>query len=239
MRLYFRSALFLIWLAIISVALNIGSLPLLLGPRHWVMAAGRLWAHLVLFGLRAIAGLSFEVRGKLPAGPVLLAVKHFSMWETIAIQALFDDPAIVIKRELLSIPFYGWYCRKMQMIAVDRDAGSRALRGMIASAKAAVAENRPVVIFPEGTRRKIGDAPDYKPGVAALYAALARPCVPVALNSGLYWQGLLRRPGTVIIEFLEPIPPGLPRQEFMSGLEAEIETATARLIAEGRASQGD
>jgi 1-acyl-sn-glycerol-3-phosphate acyltransferase len=227
-----RSALFHLWFAVVSVVMNIGCLPLLLAPRPMVMAAGRFWAWLMLFGLKRIAGLDLELRGHKPEGSVLIAVKHFSMWETVALQALFADPAIVIKRELLRVPFYGWYCRKMKMIAIDRDAGARSLKAMLGQAKAAAAENRPIVIFPEGTRRKMGDPPDYKPGVAALYSALALPCVPAALNSGLYWQGFLRKPGTVVFEFLEPIPPGLPRREFLMLLETRIEDATRTLIAE-------
>jgi 1-acyl-sn-glycerol-3-phosphate acyltransferase len=234
MILYLRSTLFLFWFAVLSLAMNIGCLPLLLAPRRFVMRAGRLWARLVLFGLDRIAGLGLEIRGRMPeGGGVLIAVKHLSMWETVAIQALYADPAIVIKRELLKIPFYGWYCRKMGMIAVDRGAGMQAIHTLIASAKNAAAECRPIVIFPEGTRREIGALPDYKPGVSALYAGLGLPCVPVALNSARYWQGFLRRPGKIVLEFLEPIAPGLPRREFMALLESRIEEATNRLLAEG------
>ena len=236
MLLILRSTLFLIWFAIVSAVMNVGSLPTLVLPRSAAMTAGNLWARLVLAGLRAIAGLGYEVRGQEPANRrVLIAVKHFSMWDTLAFQAFFPDPAIVIKRELLWVPFYGWYCRKLRMIAIDRNGGAMAIRAMLTSAKAASAEGRPIVIFPEGTRRHPGDPPDYKSGVAALYAGLGVPCVPVALNSGLYWDGLfLRRPGKVVLEYLEPIPPGLPRREFMALLESRIEEATARLIAEGR-----
>jgi 1-acyl-sn-glycerol-3-phosphate acyltransferase len=235
MILYLRSTLFLIWFAALSLAMNVGCLPLLLAPRQFVMKAGRLWARLVLFGLDRIAGLGLEIRGRMPeAGGVLIAVKHLSMWETVAMQALYADPAIVIKRELLWIPFYGWYCRKMRMIAVDRGAGMQAIRALLASAKSAAKDGRPIVIFPEGTRREIGAPPDYKRGVSALYGGLDVPCVPVALNSGLYWGGFLRRPGKIVLEFLEPIAPGLPRREFMALLESRIEEATNRLLAEDR-----
>ena len=234
MILYLRSTLFLIWFAALSLAMNVGCLPLLLAPRRFAMRAGRLWARLVLFGLDRIAGLGLEIRGRMPeGGGVLIAVKHLSMWETVAMQALYADPAIVIKRELLRIPFYGWYCRKMRMIAVDRDGGMQAIRALLARAKNAAAEKRPIVIFPEGTRRKIGDPPDYKPGVSALYVGLGLSCVPVALNSALYWGGFLRRPGKIVLEFLEPIAPGLPRREFMALLESRIEEATNRLLMEG------
>jgi 1-acyl-sn-glycerol-3-phosphate acyltransferase len=141
-----------------------------------------------------------------------------------------------MKQSLLRIPLYGWYCRKIGMIAIDRSAGAVAIRGMAALAKRALNDNRPIVIFPEGTRKQLGAPPDYKPGVAGLYAQLQIPCVPIAHNSGLFWTGFLKRPGTVIVQFLEPIPPGLPRQQFMAMLEKRIEEGTGRLLDEARPS---
>jgi 1-acyl-sn-glycerol-3-phosphate acyltransferase len=152
---------------------------------------------------------------------------------------MLGRPAFVLKRNLLNIPFYGWYARKSGMIAIDREGRASALRMMVIRARAELAAGRSVVIFPEGTRKQPGAVPDYKPGVAGLYGQLNVPCVPVALNSGLYWTGpggFIKNPGKMVIEFLPPIPPGLKRREFMTALEAEIETATARLVAEGRAS---
>jgi len=142
----------------------------------------------------------------------------------------------VMKQSLLRIPLYGWYCRKMGMIAIDRSAGAGAIRSMAAKGRLALASNRPIVIFPEGTRKHPGAAPDYKPGVAALYAQLKVPCVPVAHNSGLFWTGFLKHPGTIIVQLLEPIPPGLPRHQFMTILEKRIEEGTRRLLEEANAS---
>jgi 1-acyl-sn-glycerol-3-phosphate acyltransferase len=122
----------------------------------------------------------------------------------------------------------------MRMLAIDRAAGASAIRSMAAGAKLVLGEHRPVVIFPEGTRKQMHDRPDYKPGVAALYSMLGVACVPAAHNSGIFWAGaFLRRPGTITLEFLEPIPPGLPRSEFMATLEQGIETATEKLLAKG------
>src|ERR1043165_8385861 len=217
MILVLRCALYMVWFIAITLVMNLISVPFLFLPRRIGMPMGQSWALLVLFGLRAICGLRVEIRGNVvEPRNVILAVKHLTMWETVAFQGLFADPAIVIKSELLCVPFYGWYCGKMRMIAVDRSAGARALRRMIAEAKRAIRDARPIIIFPEGTRKKPSDPPDYKSGIAALYAQLAVPGVPMALNCSVFWQGwFIRRAGTVVLEYLEPIPPGLPRREFM------------------------
>ncbi len=172
------------------------------------------------------------MRGEIPRGTVLVAAKHMSMWDTVALYLLLDDVCMVVKQELLRIPFYGWYIAKAGVIGIDRAAGAQALRRMTAQAKGAIAQSRPIAIFPEGTRKKPGAAPDYKPGVAGLYALLALPCVPVALNSGRFWTGFIKRPGTIVIEFLPTLPAGLKRAEFMRELESRIEAGTARLLAE-------
>ena len=179
------------------------------------------------------------MRGKenIPLGPCIVAGKHQSLWETFAILPLLDDPAVVLKKELTWIPFYGWFIHKFRMIAVERTAGSQALRGMLVRAGMEVAAGRQIVIMPEGTRRGPDDPPAYKPGAAALYSRLNIPCVPFALNSGLFWprREFLRQPGTIVISFLESIPPGLGKKVFQPRLEEAVETETARLVAEGRA----
>lgn len=237
--LYLRSAFFLIWFVVISVAMHIACLPTLLLDRKSASWVPRVWANLILWGLKIFADLGYEVRGKehLIHGGILIASKHYCMWETIALFALLDDPAVVIKRELLRVPLYGWYARKQEMIFVDRSAGAAAVRTMLNAARHVLTESRPILIFPEGTRKAIGAPPDYKPGVAGLYTELEIPCVPVALNSGLFWiaGGWLKKPGTIVVEFLEAVPPGLPRQQFMAELQTRIETASTRLVAEGRA----
>jgi 1-acyl-sn-glycerol-3-phosphate acyltransferase len=231
MSLYVRSALFLIWFVVVSLVINIASLPLLVLPWRATVWTANKWALLLLFGLEHIVGLRMEVRGTVPRGAALIAAKHFSMWETIALLAVLDAPAIVIKRELLWVPLYGWYCLKQGMIPIDRSAGARAIRRMHEAAKRAVEAGQPIVIFPEGTRKKPGASPDYKPGVAALYSMLGLPCIPMTHNSGLFWQGwFLRKPGTVVVEFLPPIAPGLSRKEFMMQLETRLETATNALL---------
>jgi len=215
--------------------LGLGS-PLLFGPRSWAMWALALHARTELWLLKTIVGTGLEVRGKekLPKGACLVASKHQSAWETFALIPLFRDPAYLMKRELFWIPLHGWFSYKFKMIPVDRDKGPAALRRMLAEAKTRAAAGREIIIFPEGTRRAPGAPPDYKTGVFLLYEALGIPCVPVALNSGLFWprRSLKRYPGTIIVEFLDPIPPGLSKREFLPRLQATIETASNRLIAE-------
>jgi 1-acyl-sn-glycerol-3-phosphate acyltransferase len=219
-----------------TVIFGIAGLPFLVTPRRTVMRFGRFWAQAVLFALKWIVGLDGEIRGRenLPPGGCLIAMKHQSMWDTLILPPLLGDPAVVIKRELQWVPFYGWYATRSGSIFIDRKGGASALRRLLAAAKQAVAIGRPVVIFPQGTRTApglpAGEAP-YQPGVAALYRELGVPMVPAAVNSGLYWgrRAFQKRPGHIILEFLEPIPPGLPRREVMATLETRIEAATTKL----------
>lgn len=234
-----RALLFNIAFFALTAVLGLLGLPLLLAPRRWVMRFGCFWACSVLALLKAIVGLDSEIRGRehLPPGAAIVAMKHQSAWDTLIVPALLDDPAVVLKRELFSVPFYGWYARRAGSIAIDRQAGAGAVRRMVAAARRAAAAGRPVVIFPEGTRTAPGGHRGYLPGVAALYGALGLPVVPAAVNSGLYWgrRSFLKRPGRIVLEFLEPIAPGLPRARFMRELESRIEAATAALEREAAA----
>jgi len=225
-----RSALFLVWFLVITTILSLIFLPVLALPRRATVWLARLWAQLTFWGLKVFAGIDWEIRGLPPRGPVLVASKHMSMWDTLALYLALYEPAIVLKRELLRIPFYGWFLGKAAAIPIDRSAGVSALRKMSDAARQVLAQGRPILIFPEGTRKKPGAAPDYKPGVAALYGQLDVDCVPVALNSGVYWTGFLKRPGTIVLQFLEPIAPGLKRGAFMTLLEQRIEGATNQLL---------
>lgn len=229
-----RALLFTVAFYTATVVILVGGSWLLLAPRSWAMAGLAFHARVSLWLLKVIVGTRLEVRGShnLPDGPALIASKHQSAWDTFALVPLLRDPAIVMKQELMWIPLYGWFSYKFRMIPVEREAGPAALRQMARAARDRAAARRHILIFPEGTRRSPGAEPAYKPGVLFLYSALGLPCVPVALNSGLYWprRSLRRYPGTIVVEFLEPIPAGLPRDEFETRLVTAIETATARLI---------
>ncbi|MFC4725554.1 lysophospholipid acyltransferase family protein [Glycocaulis abyssi] len=228
------SAIFTVWMYGLMAVMGLVCSPLLLGPRSWARGCFAVYRWLVFGGLRVLCGIRFEVRGAehIPSGPALIASKHQSMFETLAFWHILPDPAIILKKELKYLPFFGWYAMKLKNVAVDRSAGASALKAMLRAARERAHEGRQIVIFPQGTRVQPGAPESYKPGVAGLYGAMEVPCVPVALNSGLYWppSGFVRRPGTIIIEFLPPIPAGLPRARFMEELETRIETASAALL---------
>jgi len=226
------NAAFVAWTAVVGVA----ALPLLAAPRRTAMRFGRFWSQGVVALLRVLVGLDYRLVGldHLPEGGCIVAMKHQSAWDAIMLPIVFDDPAPVVKRELLLVPIYGWYMGRAGAIAIDRRAGAAALRRLLGAARQAAAEGRPIVIFPQGTRVAPGAAAPYQPGVFALYQALSLPLVPAAVNSGLFWgrRRFVKRPGRVTLELLEPIPPGWPRLRLMAELERRIEAATASLEKE-------
>lgn len=232
----FRSFVFNIVFYVNTVLFLVVGSPFYLTPRKWSIRALQAWGKASLWWLKLICGTRYEIRGRenIPQGAVLVASKHQSAWDTFAILTLFDDPAMVLKRELVFIPLFGWFILKFRMIPVERSSGTAALKAMVARAREAAAMGRQIVIFPEGTRRPPGAAPDYKPGAAALYLQLGLECLPIALNSGLYWprRKFLRYPGTIVVEILPTIEAGLKRREFSDRLEEAIETATAKLVNE-------
>ncbi|MBF0268592.1 MAG: 1-acyl-sn-glycerol-3-phosphate acyltransferase [Alphaproteobacteria bacterium] len=217
----------------LTTLLSLLYLPFLLLPRKAMVAGARAWIRLMLFFLKWVAGLSHEFRGleRLPPGPFLIAAKHQSAWDTLIFHILLPDPAFVLKKELLNIPLFGWYLAHHGMIAIDRSAGASALKKMLKEAQNALSRGSVPIVFPEGTRTAPGDSMPYHPGIAALYADLKVPVVPVALNSGLYWRrkGFMKRPGRIVLEVLDPIEPGMDRRQFLATLKERIETACQRL----------
>jgi len=231
-----RSVIFVVLLNLWTIGVGILYLPLLLAPSAVVVVAAKFWLRGAMVLLKLICGLSYQVRGEVPRGAALVASKHQSTLETFALRLLLDDPAFILKRELLRIPFFGWYLGKSGVVAIDRSAGMKALKEMVKGAEAATRQGRQVLIFPEGHRQEVGAEPSYHTGVAMLYAGLNVPCVPVALNSGLFWGrgSLAKRHGVATLEFLPAIPPGLDRKAFMAQLQDSIEAASARLADEAR-----
>ena len=235
-----RSLVFLAVFYINTAAFLIFGSWLFLAPRSWAMEGLRLHGLASMWLLKVICALGCEVRGreKLPAGACLIAAKHQSAWDTFGLIPIFRDPAMVMKAELGAIPLYGWFSHKFAHIFIRRDKGPTALKQLIRDARQRAAAGREIVIFPEGTRRPPGAQPAYKPGFLALYEGLSLPCVPVALNSGLFWprRSILRYPGTIVVEILDPIPPGLERAQARRLIQERIEAACERLIAEARAA---
>ena len=238
LRSFLFNVLFYSWTALLAIA----GAPVLLAPRPKVLAFARFWVRGIEVLLRYVAGITYEVRGRdrVPGGQPIFAIKHQSAFETLIAHLIVRDPAIMLKRELTLIPFFGWFLLRSGMIPIDRRSGGAAIRSMVRGGQRAVAERSSIVIFPEGTRVPPDADVPYLPGVAALYTQLGRPVVPVALNAGLYWgrRSFRKRPGRILIEFLPPIPPGLERRHFMAELRGRLEPATAALVAEGRQVDG-
>jgi 1-acyl-sn-glycerol-3-phosphate acyltransferase len=237
-----RSAVYHLAFTAWTLFLCIVYLPLLLAPRRTVQRGAALWLDGALWLQAQVLGLTFAVEGRehLPDGAAILAVKHQSAWETLVFHRLVGDPAFILKKELLSLPFIGWYLVKTGQVPIDRKAGVRALRIMVEGARTALAEGRKVVVFPEGHRQPPGATGTYQSGIAMLYAAVAAPVIPVAVNSGLFWSrnAFLRRPGMITLQFLPALPPGLDRKSFMEALQTRIETATRALERGGAAAEG-
>lgn len=213
--------------------------PSLIGPRNWNIWVIKGWAKSSMWLVRITAGIKWEVRGlenlpckdgKMPG--FILACKHQSAWETFGLLPYLDDPAYVLKQELMYIPVYGWYAAHGDMIPIIRGSRSKALRKMTEAAKKAADNGRQIIIFPEGTRRAVGEAPDYKIGVFHLYKSLQVAIVPVALNSGQFWprRKFKRFPGTLVMSILPPIEPGLPADEARAKLQEGVERETNQLV---------
>jgi 1-acyl-sn-glycerol-3-phosphate acyltransferase len=225
----------------LAIYLTVG-LPVLAMPRAAVMAFARYWGHYFLWLCRVVGGMKVEFRGleKIPAGPLLIAAKHQSLWETFALLTVLRDPCFILKRELTYIPLFGWYAIRARQLPVDRKGGGSVLKNLGVRAREEVRRDngRQLLFFPEGTRRPAGAEPAYRHGVSHIYEQLDVPCLPVALNAGLYWprRSLQHRQGTILVTFLDPIPPGMTRTLFLSALQDKIETESDALLAEGIAA---
>jgi 1-acyl-sn-glycerol-3-phosphate acyltransferase len=238
--IYLRSLLFNVAFYLCTAIFAILGLPTMLFGRKAILELARSWSRTTLWLLDTICGMKVEFRGldNLQRKGCIIAAKHQSAWETLALVTQVEDFTYILKRELTYIPIFGQYLIRSDQIAINRANRSAALRDLVAQAGRAIAEGRAIFIFPEGTRRPAGAPPQYKSGVSHLYAAAKAPCVPVALNSGLFWprRTFVKRPGVVLVEFLPVIPAGLSTAEFSRTLQQRLETATDRLIAESLAA---
>jgi 1-acyl-sn-glycerol-3-phosphate acyltransferase len=225
-----RSTAFAIAFYSVTVLCVLAAFPASLFGSRPLRAVTHFWVGAHRWCARFLLGMRTRVEGEVPQGPVLVAAKHQSMYETMEVVLLLREPAIIMKKQLSDIPLWGWVARRYGIIPVDREGGAVALRRMMRSAEAAIAEGRPLIIFPEGTRVAIGQQPPLQPGFAGLYRALKLPVVPLALDSGRLWPRgrFVKRPGIVTFRFGAPIPPGLPRGEIEALVHAEINALEAR-----------
>ncbi len=237
---YIRSILFngafYLWTGLCTL-LTLLALPM---PLKWAYFPQDIWA----WGtnkLLWIAGMRVEVRGleNIPDSPCLISSKHQSAFDTVVFFSILPKAAIVYKKELLGLPIFGWYLKKIEEIPIDRSAGGAALKEMVRAAKTALGKGRSIIIFPEGTRVDIGKKKVFQPGIYALFKMLNVPVVPVALNSGYFWprRQFLKKPGTIVLEFLPPILGAMKKEAFMTRLENEMEAATTKLLAEARTGE--
>lgn len=228
------TVLFPLWTGLCCIVLAFG--PLL--PRKGALRMAIIWVKSVAWIERHVLGLNYRVIGAEnipPHGAFIVAAKHQSTFETMKLHLILNDPAIVLKKELLSIPIWGPYLKQTGMIPIDRGAGRRAVGGMLEASQKAKAEGRPIVIFPQGTRVPSGAKRPYKPGVIALYQQLGLPILPLALNSGLFWPKKgMKHGGTVTFSFLPPIEPGMEPDSALALLEQRLEAETNRLEAAHR-----
>jgi 1-acyl-sn-glycerol-3-phosphate acyltransferase len=234
--LLLRSVVFNLSFYALLIGMLVIGIPLLLAPERVIKAYARLWGRLSLDLLRAVCGIRVEYRGleRMPPGGLIIAAKHQSFLDIIALLPLAPQFTFVMKRELGWIPLFGQLMLRGGMIAIDRSKGRRIMGWLNERVKRVLGDGQQLIIFPEGTRRPPGAEPAYKSGVSHLYAATNATCVPVALNAGVFWprHSILKRPGTLVVEVLPPIGPGLDRGRFLATLQGEIEEASDRLLAD-------
>tara|TARA_B110000438_G_C15678546_1_gene591300 strand:- start:162 stop:905 length:744 start_codon:yes stop_codon:yes gene_type:complete len=234
--IFMRSLLFNILFFIYHFMLVVNLSFLLILPRTFSQTVTRVWTKGAVYFLQRFLGLGYEVRGTLPKGPCVIVSKHQSAWDTFFFYLLLEDPNYVLKKELAMIPFWGWCALKCGAISIDRSGGGTSLKKLVRDVQDRMLERRQVIIFPEGTRTPPGICGQYQPGVAAVYNGISAAVIPVALNSGLFWgrRSFKKFSGVITVQFLDPMPQGLKRKEFMTELEYRLESATAILISEAK-----
>ncbi|MBP02800.1 MAG: 1-acyl-sn-glycerol-3-phosphate acyltransferase [Rhodospirillaceae bacterium] len=227
-----RSIAYFICFSCWSLSIAAVALPCLLS-QNMTARAMKAWAKGLLWLAEIIINIKLEIRGSenLPKGSCIIAAQHQSAFETYMIFLVLDKPIAIMKESLKWIPLIGWYIQRGGLIGIDRKGGARSIRRILTASEAAITAERKLVIFPEGTRTNPGDYEKYKPGVVALYNHNNAPIIPMALNSGHYWgkQQLIKKPGTIIFEFLPEIPPGLSKSDFIYQLRAAIEGANSNM----------
>lgn len=240
-----RTAAFAATLAIGTLIVAILISPTIFLGEQAVRRAVKVWARFALFSLRMICGVRHRIEGRefIPTGGALVAVNHQSMWETVALMAILEKPVLVFKKELVRVPVYGWWALKAGCIPVDREAGVKALNALTRAARGRIESGCQVVVFPEGTRARVGERLPLQPGVASIYMATKAPCTPAVHDSGRFWRPpggvtALKVPGVITLRFLPAIAPGLPRKAFMAELTALLRGDPLNADKSRRAAKG-
>ena len=229
-----RSALFVGQMYLMMPLMAVVFTPLAMWRRDWAFRGNRTYCRWVRWTARWMVGLRSEIRGPVPRGEVLIAAKHQSFLDIILMVSVLDRPRFVMKRSLRWAPILGWYALRIGCVPVDRGRRTRAVEQMVAGVRNNPAGPGQLIIYPQGTRVAPGAWLPYKIGAGVLYAELGDACIPVATNVGVFWPriGIYRKPGLAVVEFLDPIPPGLDQPTFMATLQDRVETASNRLMAE-------
>jgi len=234
----FRSFSFDVFFYVFTISLFIILwVPVILLPRWCCVLWYKTWTIIIMHALKFFVGLDYKILSQekldkaLKSGPVILACKHQSAWETLIFSILVKRFVIVLKKQLTQIPGYGSYLVKLNSIVIDRSNGMKSLKSLISQGKKSIENNFSILIFPEGRRGVYGEPGDYQSGIGILYQELGIPVIPIALNSGKFWarRSKFKKPGCITLEFLDPIPAGLPRSEFMTLLKESIENGCAKL----------
>ena len=229
---WIRSLLYVLQATVMMPVIGLAFAPWAMFSKRGAYMGCKTYAAWCMWTASWLIGLRCEVRGTVPQGEVLVAAKHQSFLDILMIFHALPRAKFIMKREVLWTPVIGQYTKRMQMIAVDRGKRGAAINRMMADVRAGQVEPGQIVIYSQGTRVAPGVSQPYKAGTAVLYSQLGQVCVPVATNAGYFWprRGLYRRPGVAVVEFLDPIAPGLSKSEFMAQLEQEVETASEKLL---------
>lgn len=225
----FRSIVYTVLIALVAVIMTIVFLPTLFMGEKIARGTIRIWARIAMGLMPLLTGVRYRVEGRehIPAEGALIVANHQSLWETFALQILLPKPCVILKKELLRIPVYGWWAKRSGNIVIDRAGGAKELRRLRDEAAARIADGAQVVVFPEGTRVPPGETAPYQPGVAGIYLAADASCVPIAHDSGRHWRKLGGglNPGVITLRILEPVAPGMARRDFQRLIEARINGA--------------
>ena len=229
-----RSIIFYLFIYMWTLFLGILCIPYLLLPYSCLKSVANLWISGILQLLYLICGITYEVRGveNITDQAMIVASKHQSTFETLLLFKLIKNSIFIHKKELFLIPIFGLYLKKSNMIAINRAEGPKAMRKILHEIKQKIINGYSIIIFPEGTRKKPGESPDYKTGIAGIYKESEAEVLPVTTNSGYYWpkHTFVKKPGKIIIKFLKKIPSKLEKSEFLKKIESVIETETNKII---------